>query len=187
LDTISSGATVFIVADLSNNEFDQSNYVSFFTNDFNAMSETENLITSVGKDSFGTNNLGIGNSSDGPTVGDSFLFLNKEKSLVNAICFNKYYDNNPNNPNNSLYTAAGYINNSNITQSILPSNITTNMNNFNVFIGDYSNGRSGHGISNYIFEVLLYNKVLSISDIKFINNYLATKHDITLYNNNFMY
>jgi hypothetical protein len=91
LDTISSGATVFIIADLSNNEFDQSNYVSFFTNDFNLMSETENLITSVGKDPFTSNNLGIGNSLDGPTVGDSFLFLNKEKVLVNQ--FNKYLIN----------------------------------------------------------------------------------------------
>jgi len=144
LDTISSGATVFIVADLSNNEFDQSNYVSFFTNDFNAMSETENLITSVGKVSFDTNN--------------------------------------------TIYTAAGYINNSNVTQSISPGSITTNMSNFNIFIGDYSNERSGHGINNKIFEVLLYNKVLPISEINFINNYLVTKHNITnLYNNNFMY
>jgi len=187
LDTISSGATVFIVADLSNNEFDQSNYVSFFTNDFNAMSETENLITSVGKDSFGTNNLGIGNSSDGPTVGNSFLFSNRQKVLVNAICFNTLYDNDINNDNNLRYTAAGYINNSNVTQSISPQSITTDINNFNVFIGDYSNGRSGHGINTQIFEVLLYNKVLPISEINFINNYLASKYEINLYNNNFIY
>ena len=60
------------------------------------------------------------------------------------------------------------------------------MNNFNVFIGDYSIGRPGHGINSQIFEVLLYNKLLPISDINIINNYLAIKHNINLYNNNFI-
>jgi hypothetical protein len=189
LDTISSGATVFIVADLSNNDFDQSNYVSFFTNDLDGTTQIDNLITSLGRHPGGTNLnvIGIGNSSDSPTFGNIFNTSNREKTLVNSICFNTFYDNDINDATNFLYTAAGYINNSNVTISLSPSNITTDMNNFNVFIGDYSNGRSGHGINTQIFEVLLYNKVLPISDINIINNYLATKYSINLYNNNFIY
>jgi len=189
LDSISSGATVFIIADLSNNNFDQSNYISFFTNNFEDTTQLDNLITSVVKNSFGTNNLGIGNSSDGPTIGDSFQFPIGQKVLVNSICFNNLYDNDLIDNANFLYTAAGYINNSNVTKSISPSNITSNMNNFKVFIGDYSNAtRSNNGINASIFEILLYNKVLLENDIRFINTYLTNKHSINLNNNNnFMY
>lgn len=187
LDTISSGATVFIVADLSNNEFDESNYVSFFTNDFEGTTQTDNLITGLGKNPFAKNTLRITDSTNEITYGESFLFSNRQKVLVNAISFNGYHDIDPNSIDDFRYSAAGYINNSNVTISVEPLNITTNMNNFNVFIGDYSNRRPGHGINTQIFEVLLYNKVVSISGINFINKYLATKHNITLYNNNFIY
>lgn len=175
LDKISSGATVFIVGDLNNtfNTFNTSFYVSLFTNIFENNTQIDDLriITK-------SNILQVGSSQlRGAGVRNNGI------ALVNAICFNSNYNNGTH-----TYSAAGYINNSNVTKSISPLNITTDSaNKFNVFIGDNSNAtRLDNGINAQIFEILLYNKVLVENDINFINNYLATKHAIIL-NNNFVY
>ena len=180
LDTISSGATIFIVGDLSNNTIDTSYFVSFFTNTFENNDQIDDLRISTRYDD-GLSFLEVGNSFNNNAIG--YINNTTQTKLINAVCFNKLY----NNVNGLMYYSAGYINNLNIVQSFEPSNITINMNNFNVFIGDYSNmQRTGHGINNKIFEVLLYNKVLLQNDITFINRYLANKHNINL-NNNFIY
>lgn len=174
LDTISSGATVFIVGDLNNTINRISYYVSLFTNIFDNNSQTDDLRINT-KPGF----LEIGSSSakDGGNI-------NHEIALLNGICFNSSNNSRP-------YFSAAYINNDrNNIQSLNPTSITRDSTNkFNVFIGDYSNSttRIANGINAQIFEVLLYNKVLLESDITFINTYLANKYAINLSNNNFTY
>jgi hypothetical protein len=174
LDKISSGATVFIVGDLNNSNFFNSTFISLFTNTFENNSQTDDLRINI-RNAFlmtNTNLLFIGSSRDLEN-GEEYPYLDGNKHLLNAICFNTNLNK-------------GYINNSNKCISQFPEIITTDINNFNIFIGDYTARGGGYGISNYIFEILLYNKVLAESDINFINNYLATKHGIIL-NNNFVY
>jgi len=176
LDKISSGATVFIVASLSNGITNQipngiSCYISLFTNTFENNTQIDDLRINTLENTleYGLIDLGVGSSGFVQYNGN----INNGIGLLNAICFN-------------TNLSKGYINNSNKCISQFPEIITTDINNFNIFIGDYTGRGGGYGISNYIFEILLYNKVLAESDINFINNYLATKHGIIL-NNNFVY
>lgn len=178
LQTISSGADIFIVAnisDLSNNEFDNSNFVSFFTNSIETPTTTENLTTGVSYNSLVKNRyLTVGNLFNHNTIQSSPI----DSNILNKKIIIHTYGPQPNSYGDIVYNGT-----TRYTESTVPSQITTSFSNFNVFIGDhtyYGPDSAYHGIHTYIYEVLLYNKVLSTENSSSIINYLADKHTISV-------
>jgi len=187
LQFLASGATLFIVADLSDNEFDASNYVSFFTDSIQTPSRLNNL--TVGLGGFPkTKYLSINDLSNKEYDYRNYYLPKYSKNIINAICFNTLIQN-AQAPQIAFYSA-GYINNTLYTESCNPKTISTNPLDFNIFVGDtcnYNIGPDGkkHGISNHIYEMILYNSVLSESSINNVNTYLANKHRVSLTGGNF--
>ena len=189
LQFIASGATLFIVADLSDNEFDTSNYVSFFTDNIQEPSRLNNLTVGIEHN----------NSKKYLSISDlshtEYQFINPNlpkcnKNIINAICFNTLIQH-PQALDQIAFYSAGYINNTLYTESCNPKTISTNPLDFNIFIGDRLTNIGPnvkyHGISNHIYEVILYNSVLSELSINNVNTYLANKHNVSLTGGNFNY
>jgi len=93
------------------------------------------------------------------------------KNIINAICFNT--------PINESYSTA-YLNGTCVgSNTSNPIILTNDQSYFNIFIGDSNyidNDGITHSGSSYIFETLIYNRVLSPSDISQINKYLQAKN-----------
>ena len=190
LEFIASGATLFLVADLSDNEFDASNYVSFFTDSIQTPSRSNNLTVGTGKNTNNNRFLTITDLSNREYEYIDTSLPNCNKNIITAICFNTLMTH-PETAQIKFYSA-GYINNRIYTESCNPKTISTNPLDFNIFVGDTCNYIIGpdskqHGISNHIYEMILYNTVLSESSINDINIYLANKHNVRLNNPNFNY
>jgi hypothetical protein len=115
--------------------------------------------------------------------------------IINSICFNSNININYNiniNNNNIDSSAVLYQNGSVMyyisSNSILK--INTNINTFNITIRD--NGTDDEQthvpLDDTIYEIIIYNRVLSENDISNINKYLGDKYNIPLTNNgNFTY
>lgn len=178
LQTISSGADIFIVAnitDLSNNEFDNSNFVSFFTDSIETPNTLENLTTGISYNTMVQQRY--------LTVGNSSNYNNRVSLPIDSIPTSNKIIIHTYGPQNYNYGDIVYNGISNYTISTLPSQITSDFNNFNVFIGDYvyyGLDLANHGIKTHIYEVLLFNKVLNSNNSTSIINYLADKHDISV-------
>jgi len=178
---ILSGLTIFIVATTPSN-IQPFNYISIFNDTF-SMRSIQVLITSFYSiDATQSNQIAINpqNNNYGTFIsGSNFDNLN----LITAISFNSNYNDN--------YSASTYQNGTLASVYNTSPNININnrdINTFNITIGEdgtYKNGEfhATGGISIILYEMIIYNKVLSESNISDINNYLQNKYQTpVLYN-----
>ena len=115
------------------------------------------------------------------------VFSYTGKQILNAICFNSNF--------NGSYSRA-YINGSNVSCNSHLINISSDINTYNLWLGDQTINNIGpDGVNHFtsgtysIFEVLVYNRVLSESETSSVNRYLAAKNSTTALANsgNFQY
>jgi hypothetical protein len=187
-----TGLTVFLVAN-NNTNTDPSdidieeyqNYLTIFQNQSNKPIQIgiNKTINANNNTNFNTIIIYSGE------YGSINLLINPNTcNIINAICFNS----NINIRNNDVSSAAIYQNGSVMyyirSESIL--RINTNINTFNITIGDdgTDDERTHKPLNSSIYEIIIYNSVLSESDISDINKYLGDKYNIPLTNEgNFTY
>jgi len=207
-----SGATVFCVASIDlgaqalniNNTNDRviTNLVSVFTNSIGPNTSPNNI--TIGCHIY--SNSGDSNRSVGGLIYDNTFYTYEVIQLAPTASniYNNLITNTP-----QLFTgitigfdeANLYLNGKEIENDSRARPITTDINNFNIFIGDSSNytasisGDIGGGVTvrhasaSSFKEIIVYNSKLSESDISDIHRYLQTKHNLpTLFNDgNFTY
>lgn len=176
-----SGATIFTVWKPAASQFTDVNLMQNLVSAF-----VDNMVTpgnfganfSVGVVGAGTlTNFYIGTSDLSTNSNNTYTTLSlgsytTQPNIINAICFNSNY----------LGTgySRGYLNGVCVSSNTTPITLTNNQNFFNVYLGDvaaYINCNTGaHAGSNYIFETLVYNTVLSPAQISLVNQYLANKN-----------
>jgi len=187
-----TGLTVFLVAN-NNTNTDPSdidieeyqNYLTIFQNQSNKPIQIGINKTINANDNINLNAITIYSGE----YGKIDLFINPNTcNIINAICFNS----NINIRNNVVSSTAIYQNGNVMyyisSESIL--RINTNINTFNITIGDdgTDDERTHKPLNSSIYEIIIYNRVLSESDISDINKYLGDKYNIPLTNNgNFTY
>jgi len=200
-----SGASVFIVADVNYNPGIIQNYVTlFFSNtSISPPDGFSNLVISTQDD--GTNNNFYlysyyldsnfpPDSSSPPPIPDfpvntsykSFLYNdNNDKYIMTGI---RLRDININPTTGGEYEYITYVNtiesyNTYYKDKSPAPNLTTIIQDYNVFIGDSSNletiNTSNHGINANIYEIIIYNTELNSNTINNINSYLSNKFNIT--------
>jgi hypothetical protein len=95
-------------------------------------------------------------------------------NIINAICFNQTNLDLP-----GVYSTV-YLNGLCIgSNTVNPIILTNDPSYFNIFIGDSNyidNNGITHSGSSYIYETLIYNRVLSPAQISQVNQYLAAKN-----------
>ena len=100
-------------------------------------------------------------------------------NIINAICFNSNYAGS--------YSRT-YLNGICVCSNSTPISLTSSVAYLNLFLGDtapYTNPYTGtHGGSSYIYEIIVYNTVLSPGQISLVNQYLANKNNTTTLANN---
>jgi hypothetical protein len=111
------------------------------------------------------------------------------KQILNAICFNSNFSGS---------FSRAYVNGLNVSCNSRLINISSDINTYNLWLGDWPIGTGSPGPdgvnhvssgSYSMFEVLVYNRVLSQSEISSVNQYLAAKNSTTALANsgNFQY
>ena len=216
-----TGATIFCVAgiDISNSSITDissnrdnliTNFVSVFTNSIKA-NNNSNYIT------IGCHIYSNTNSSGGMALGTKIIqgviydnTYNTFSNYVQPQITSNIYINLSNDTNLPLiFTGIAsnvgnnmnlYLNGEKITTNSRQTVIPTDINNFNIFIGDspsYTAPLSGliqrcnfrHASATRFSEIIVYNSVLSTSDISIIHQYLQKRHNTpALFNNgNFRY
>ena len=186
----SAGATIFIVWKSGSNgpTFpDNHNLVSIFTSNFQNPGYYNSNFTVARFSLDATTNFFIQTSdtSNISTYSNILATSNYNSSLhiINGICFTSNF--------NSSYSRA-YVDGSNNSSNSNRITLSSNLKDFKLIIGDANYSLpSGirHEITEYIYEVLVYNTALSQSQISQINNYLKVKNNTaTLANSgNFTY
>jgi hypothetical protein len=171
----SAGATVFIVWKSGSNGPtvpDNHNLVNIFTSNFKNPGYFTSNFTVARYSVRGTSNFFIQTSglSNFSTYSNILAHNNYNSGLhiINGICFTSNFNNS------SRAYVNGTVNSSNSNRIILSSNI----NNFKLTIGDnfYTLAGMTHEIREFIYEVLVYNSVLSQSQISQVNRYLQAKN-----------
>jgi hypothetical protein len=174
-----SGLTVFLVATNNTDNENYQNYLSIFE-------DQNNNQVKIGIDNV-EDTIYINLDQDGSIVGN----LKPNTSyIINAICFNSNvnirFDEGSSAAIYQNGTLIYYINDTNTLR------INNAINTLNIIIGDDSsspeNGKTHSALNNIIYEIIIYNRVLSESAISNINRYLAEIYNIELENSgNFTY
>jgi hypothetical protein len=193
-----TGASIFIVCSFCNNTFgtppSANNMVTIFSSNYRAAQPAGKAFSVSMFNYSGTETDFIINTYD---LLNSYATFSNEldvgsytgKQIVNAICFNSNF--------NGSYSRA-YINGSNVSCNSSLINISSDINTYNLWLGDWPTGTGSPGPdgvnhvssgSYSMFEVLVYNRVLSESETSSVNRYLAAKNSTTALANsgNFQY
>jgi len=194
-----TGASIFIVCSFCNNiayagNIIANNMVTIFSSNYRA-AQPSNAAFSVSmfnysatsRSNFIINTYDLLNNY--ATYSNQLSVLSYTgKQILNAICFNSNF--------NGSYSRA-YINGSNVSCNSSLINISSDINTYNLWLGDqprnvnYGPDGVRHLTSGTysMFEVLVYNRVLSQSEISSVNRYLAAKNSTTALANsgNFQY
>jgi hypothetical protein len=169
-----SGLTVFLVATNNTNNGNYQNYLSIFED------QNNNPIKIGVNDSIYIKSNQVG-----------FIITNivrNTTNIINALCFNSNIT-----IDNDVFSSAVVYQNGRTTYYINSNSIlkiNKNINSFNITIGDDGiNSQEPHNpLNSIIYEIIIYNRTLSESDISIINKYLGKKYNIPLDNNgNFTY
>ena len=127
----------------------------------------------------GTSDLSTNTSNSYNYINNTLAFSNV--NIINAVCFTSNYGLNGGYPFLTLNSySRGYFNGTCTSSSSIPITLTNSISNFNIFVGDsnYTNTNTGnHGGSSYLYEILIYNSVLSAGQINTINQYLSVKYN----------
>ena len=187
-----TGLTVFLVANNNTNtdpsdiDIDEyQNYLTIFQNQSN-----KPIHISINK--YINNELGFNlNSiimySDQYRRATSLINPNTI-NIINAICFNSNVDIQDNNISSAAVYQNGNLSYYVESNSVL--RVNTDINTFNIIIGDdgTDDGRTHVPLNTTIYEIIIYNRVLSENDISNINKHLGEKYIIPLTNDgNFTY
>jgi len=174
-----SGLTVFLVATNNTDNENYQNYLSIFE-------DQNNNPIQIGIDNV-DDSIYINLDQDGSIVG---ILNGNTSNIINAICFNSNVNIRFNNVSSGTIYQNGtliyYISDTNTLR------INNAINTLNIIIGDDSsspeNGKTHSALNNIIYEIIIYNRVLSESAISNINRYLAEIYNIELGNSgNFTY
>jgi hypothetical protein len=165
-----SGLTVFLVATNNTDDENYQNYLTIFEDQYN------NPIQ-IGIDNV-NDSIYIHSDQDGSIVrnieGDT-------SNIINAICFNS---NVSITIDNDVFSSAVVYQNGRTAYYISDSILTINkdINSLNITIGDdgADDGRKHNLLNSTIYEIIIYNNVLSDSAISHINRYLGQRYSIEL-------
>ena len=194
-----TGASIFIVCSFCNNTFgtlpSANNMVTIFSSNYRSTTQPANSAFSVSLFNYsGTGTNFIINTYD--LLNNYVTFSNQltvgsytGKQIINAICFNSNFSGS---------FSRAYVNGSIVSCNSRIINLSSDINTFNLWLGDFPTGTGSPGPDgiNHIssgsysmFEVLVYNRVLSQSEISSVNQYLAAKNSTTALANsgNFQY
>ena len=194
-----TGASIFIVCSFCNNTFGDTpsanNMVTIFSSDYRSITQPPNLAFSVSLFNYSASrNDFIINTYD--LLENYVTFSNQltvgsytGKQIINAICFNTDFDGS---------FSRAYVNGSVVSCNSYEIRISSRINSFNLWLGDWPTGTGSNGPdgikhinsgSYSMFEVLIYNRVLSQSEISSVNKYLSEKNNTTALANsgNFQY
>lgn len=175
----STGLTVFIVA---TNNSDSENYQNYLT----IFEDENNNPIKIGIDNV-EDTIYINLDRAGFIVGN---LIPNTSNIINAICFNSSVDIRFDEVSSAATYQNGvllyYIDATTILR------INKAINTFKIIIGDDGSSLEGEqkhtALNNIIYEIIIYNRVLSESDISKINRYLGEKYNIKLENDgNFTY
>jgi len=169
--TQSTGLTVFLVASINpnNTTINFQNLLTIFANSNNSPIQIGRYFNEEND----TSTLNINTQNNILSIRENDI-NNENKSIINAILFN--------NNNNIIYTDNVVI--SKTSESIT---INTNINTFNIIIGDDGSSKKGEThspLNNTIYEIIIYNTVLTEKTISEINKYLGLTYDISLLTDN---
>lgn len=173
-----AGATIFAVCSLKNLVGNRvNNLVSIFTSNINSPGyDKSNFTVSIYADNTGNNffaqtyDLSNRSTYSNNLASNTFTFPNR--FIVNGICFNT-------NVGGSF--SRSYINGSINSCNSNPIILSQKLSDFRLFIGDFTTASVGfdgmtHIGNHHIYEVLIYNTVLSQTQISQINQYLQAKN-----------
>jgi hypothetical protein len=172
-----SGLTLFLVATNNTDNEDSQNYLSIFED------QNNNPIK------IGINNIESNIYINSDQVGSNVInMIPNTSNIINALCFNS----NITIDDNAFSSAVVYQNGK--TAYYINSNtiltINKDINTFNITIGDDGADNEGapNPLNSTIYEIIIYNHILSESTISDINRYLGEKYNIPLTNEgNFTY
>uniref|UniRef100_A0A6C0IAR9 Uncharacterized protein n=1 Tax=viral metagenome TaxID=1070528 RepID=A0A6C0IAR9_9ZZZZ len=170
----STGLTVFLVAFI----FPSTNFQNFLSIFTNSNSSPIQIGTYSDND---MSYLSINTQNNKLPTNENTLSTNKV-SIVNALCFNSNYDGAF---SMAIYQDGVLISDDNGSPSIVT--INTNINTFNITMGDdgsTKNGELHNTFDNPIYELIIYNRLLSSTNISEINTYLQHKYNTDPLQNN---
>jgi hypothetical protein len=172
-----SGLTLFLVATNNTDNEDSQNYLSIFE-------DQNNNPIKIGIDNI-ESNIYIKSDQLGSIVTN---IVPNTSNIINALCFNS----NITIDDDAFSSAVVYQNGK--TAYYINSNtiltINKDINTFNITIGDdgADNEAAPNPLNSTIYEIIIYNHILSESTISDINRYLGEKYNIPLENSgNFNY
>jgi len=174
-----SGLTVFLVATNNTDNEDSQNYLSIFE-------DQDNNRIKIGINNI-ESNIYINSDQGGFIVTN---IIPNTSNIINALCFNS---NVSITIDNDVFSSAVVYQNGITAYYIADTGILTinkDINTFNITIGDDGADNEGapNPLNSTIYEIIIYNHILSESTISDINRYLGEKYNIPLDNSgNFNY
>jgi hypothetical protein len=193
----STGVSIFVVCSFCNSTSptlpSANNMVTIFSSNYRSAQPAQSAFSvslfnySSSRSNFIINTYDLSNYV---TFSNQLLVNNYTgRQIVNALCFNSNFG--------GTFSRA-YVNGTNVSCNTNPINISSDINTFNVWLGDWTLGTNNTGPdgihhlnsgSYSIHEVLIYNRVLTESEISSVNQYLVSKNSTAALANsgNFQY